>query len=266
MKLRPLLLAALVLGACSRDTANDRPTPTAEDATATGTAGHETSGTANGSASPGNAARSDGDGASRARSPEPRSGSPEPGNGPAARDARAAAHGAVTTEARASGTNVSAAVLEDFRDRVDQYMELRQRAAKAAPALKETDDPARIEAAQDGRAAAIRAQRAGAKPGDIFTPEIRHTIRQLLAPEVEGEEGRATRQVLRDDAPAPGAVPLDVNARYPDGAPLPTVPATLLANLPELPKGLEYRFIGKDLVLLDSDANLIVDYIRNAIG
>ena len=107
--------------------------------------------------------------------------------------------------------------------------------------------------------------RAGAKAGDIFTAEIRDTFRKLLAPELEGEEGRDLKQVLRDDAPAPGAVPLEVNGKYPETATLPTVPATLLANLPELPEGLEYRIIGKDLVLLDSDANLIVDYIRNAI-
>lgn len=171
----------------------------------------------------------------------------------------------MTQEAEEAGKNVSAAILEDFDDRVDQYVDVRQRAAKDAPALKETDDPARIQAAQDARVDGIRALRAGARPGDIFTPEIRHTFRQLLAPQLQGEEGRDTKQVLRDDAPAPGAVPLEVNARYPEGAPLPTVPATLLTNLPELPKGLEYRIIGKDLVLLDSDANLIVDYIRNAI-
>lgn len=251
MKLRQLLLvAALLMAACAREAANEQEAATAGDATAAGTAGRE-------SAEPANTPPPDGD---TARAP-----AVERGNGPAARDARAAAAGPVTRKAEEAGKNVPAAILEDFKDRVDGYMDVRQRAAKRAPALKETDDPARIQAAQHGRADAIRALRAGAKAGDIFTPEIRHTFRQLLAPELEGEEGRETKQVLRDDAPAPGAVPLDVNATYPEGAPLPTVPATLLTNLPTLPKGLEYRIIGKDLVLLDSDANLIVDYIRNAI-
>jgi hypothetical protein len=35
--------------------------------------------------------------------------------------------------------------------------------------------------------------------------------------------------------------------------------------LPTLPRGLEYRIIGTDLILLDQPANLIVDFIRNAI-
>jgi hypothetical protein len=56
-----------------------------------------------------------------------------------------------------------------------------------------------------------------------------------------------------------------VNAKYPDSAPLPTVPPNLLAALPKLPEGLEFRIINKDLILLDVDANLIVDFIRAAI-
>jgi hypothetical protein len=72
--------------------------------------------------------------------------------------------------------------------------------------------------------------------------------------------------VLKDDAPPSGSVPLKVNAKYPDGLPRPTLPANLLLNLPSLPKGLEYRIVGKHLVLLDIDANLIVDYIPNAIA
>lgn len=60
-------------------------------------------------------------------------------------------------------------------------------------------------------------------------------------------------------------MPLEVNGKYPEAAPRPTLAAGLITNLPELPKGLEYRILGKDLVLLDSDANLIVDYMRNAI-
>jgi hypothetical protein len=68
---------------------------------------------------------------------------------------------------------------------------------------------------------------------------------------------------LKDDAPA--AVPLKVNAKYPEGAPLPTVPADLLANLPTLPTEVEYRIIGKHLILRDTEADIIVDYIPNAI-
>ncbi len=33
----------------------------------------------------------------------------------------------------------------------------------------------------------------------------------------------------------------------------------------ELPEGLEYRFMGNDLVLRDTKANLIADFINNAV-
>ncbi len=70
---------------------------------------------------------------------------------------------------------------------------------------------------------------------------------------------------MKDDAPAPGSIPFKVNAKYPEGAPVPTVPASVLLSLPTLPRPLEYRIVGKHLLLLDTDAGIIVDYIPNAI-
>jgi hypothetical protein len=43
------------------------------------------------------------------------------------------------------------------------------------------------------------------------------------------------------------------------------VPADILATLPTLPAPLEYRIIGRHLLLLDSASDVIVDYIPNAI-
>jgi hypothetical protein len=56
-----------------------------------------------------------------------------------------------------------------------------------------------------------------------------------------------------------------VNGDYPSAAPLATVPPMLLAQLPRLPEEVEYRFFDRHLILLDVDANLIVDYIPNAL-
>jgi hypothetical protein len=58
---------------------------------------------------------------------------------------------------------------------------------------------------------------------------------------------------------------LKVNAPYPDSAPLSSVPPSLLLKLPELPKELDYRFVGRNLILHEVNAGLIVDYIQNAI-
>jgi len=136
-------------------------------------------------------------------------------------------------------------------------------AAKDAPSFSETKDPAKIKAAEEALAARIQTLRASAQPGDIFTAAIQKTFRKLLAPELKGEEGKDTKATLKDDAPK--AVPLKVNSKYPEKAALPTVPSNLLLSLPTLPKQLEYRIIGNNLILRDTEADLIVDFIPNAI-
>ncbi len=164
---------------------------------------------------------------------------------------------------QAPAVNETARQLADFRDRVDKYVSLRKRAARDGPPLRETNDPAAIRAAQDGLAARIRALRADARAGDIFTVAVRPVFRRLLAPQLKGEGGRDTRAAINDDAPP--SVPLKVNAKYPETAALPTVPANILAALPPLPKELEYRLVKKDLLLFDPEAEIIVDYLANAI-
>jgi hypothetical protein len=161
--------------------------------------------------------------------------------------------------------NPDAQLLQDFTKRVQAYMELHKRLEKKAPPLKTTDDPAKIEASQKGLAAAIQAERKGARQGEIFTPEISALFRRLMYPEVKGAQGAETRKAMKEDAPAPASIPIKVNAVYPDAAPLPSVPPNLLASLPKLPEDLEYRVIGRDLILRDVHANLIVDYIPKAI-
>jgi hypothetical protein len=159
--------------------------------------------------------------------------------------------------------NADAVTLQDFKTRLDSYITLRNKVAKDLPPLKETENAANIKAKQDALGKAIAAARSTAQPGDIFTPEIRDRFRKLLAPELKGEDGRDAKSIVKDDAPT--AIPFKVNAAYPEGAPLPTVPANLLLNVPTLPKQVEYRIIGKHLILRDTEANIIVDYIPNVI-
>ena len=159
--------------------------------------------------------------------------------------------------------DADAVALQDFRARIDKYVELHKQAQKKSPRMKETNDTAKIKAAQQVLAETIQATRKDAKPGDIFTPAIRKTFRQLMYPELKGPDGRETKAAIKDDAPT--AVPLKVNTHYPEAEPLSTVPPNLLARLPQLPEELDYRITGKHLLLRDADANLIVDYIPNAI-
>ena len=141
-----------------------------------------------------------------------------------------------------ASVNPDAQLLQDFQARISKYMDLHNRLEKESPPLKETSDPAKIEASQAVLAEKIRSARSDASPGDIFTPDIRGLFRRLMSPELKGVEGRETKAMIKQDAPAAGSVPFKVNAKYPDAQPLPSMPPTLLAVLPKLPGGSRVPF------------------------
>ena len=166
-------------------------------------------------------------------------------------------------QAPVSKTNPEARNLAEFGSRIARYMELHERLEKESPPLEGTGDPARIRESQVALAKKIQAARRGAKQGEIFTAEIRRTFRRLMQPHMQGADGTQIEASIREDAPR--VFTLRVNATYPEDAPLPTVPPKLLAALPALPEDLEYRFIGRHLILRDVHANLIVDFMQNAL-
>ena len=112
----------------------------------------------------------------------------------------------------------------------------------------------------------MREARATAKPGNIFTPEARPVIKRLLATIFGGPDGRQLKASIMDENPVdPVALKLTVNGRYPDTVPLTTIPPQVLQTLPQLTEDLEYRFIGDWLILLDTHAHVIADFIDNAL-
>ena len=130
--------------------------------------------------------------------------------------------------------------------------------------LKPTKSSEAIEHYEDRLARGIRAARRGSRQGDIFTPEIAAEFRRLIDLTMHGPEAGAIRQSLKHAEPlAPRA--LRVNSAYPAATPLQSAPPSLLMNLPPLPAELEYRVVGHSLILRDIEANLIVDFIVNAI-
>jgi hypothetical protein len=161
--------------------------------------------------------------------------------------------------------NSDAQLLADFKARVDKYDEMRKKADDSAPPLKKTDDPAKIKDAQQGLGERVGAARAGAKQGDVFTPEISALIRRLVHPETKDPDTKALLKEKKDQ-PKPGAVPLwKVGMPYPEKEPLATMPPDVLERLPKLPADMEYRFVGKHLILRDVRSNTIVDFAPNVI-
>jgi len=186
---------------------------------------------------------------------------------------------ATKEKAAEENANPDAIILADFQKRIDAYMTIHKAATKDAPPLKETNNPAEIKAAQDALGAKIRAARTAAKQGDIMTVEIQNKFRRLTYPVVtspaaQGTTGREVKKDIKEELKEnteerkeEGGKPvvLKVNATYPNDTPLPTTPPQVLMNLPKLPEQLEYRIIGKNLIIRDVDANIIVDFVPNAI-
>ncbi len=150
-------------------------------------------------------------------------------------------------------------IIGDFSTRVWAYFELRSELEKGLPALTATDDPAEIRRAGRALAKRIRVARAEAKEGDIFTPTISVEFRNVLLLNVNAN----TWAAIMDDNP--GEFSPQINGSYPEGTPLSTVPPNILAVLPRLPDDIQYRFLGRHLILLDARANVILDRIPYAI-
>ena len=55
------------------------------------------------------------------------------------------------------------------------------------------------------------------------------------------------------------------NMVYPTTLPLATSPPALIQALPRLPDELEYRFMGRHIILRDVKANVVVDVLGNVI-
>ena len=151
----------------------------------------------------------------------------------------------------------------DFNERLKPYLKLRKQAESEVPPLKGTKDPAKLTARQEALAAEIRKARAGARQGEILGGGVAEC---LVATTRRHLKASTAKQTAREGNPVDEGhgIKLAVNAPYRSDAPLSTMPPDLLADLPKLPKGLEYRFVGRALILFDSEACLIVDYIPNA--
>lgn len=165
---------------------------------------------------------------------------------------------AVQTAAPPAGEVVTA-----FVKRVGAYAELRKRLEKGDARLRETEDAGKILAAQQALARQIRTTRSRAKVGDIFTADVRPVFRRLLGAQLRGADGAENAAAIRADNP--GTLALRVNEPYPKNQALSTVPPDVLKTLPTLPDDIEYRFVGKHLILYDSLAGLVVDVLPNAL-
>jgi hypothetical protein len=170
---------------------------------------------------------------------------------------------AFSSETFEAEVNEDSKRIADFEARVTAYLSLHNKAGAGLSEHKPTNSTEEITSRQGELAAKIRALRPEAKRGDIFTASISAEFRRLIRMSWKGSDARHMKASFEHSEPV--RVPLQINREYPTRVPLQSTPPTLLRNLPILPKELEYRVVGRKLVLRDVTADLIVDFTGDII-
>jgi hypothetical protein len=155
-------------------------------------------------------------------------------------------------------------IADAFEKRVKAYAKLRENQEAQMPKLSTEAKPEEIQTHKQQFQDRVRAARAGAKHGEMFTPEAQALIRRIIKDEFKGKERAEFRETVLKEAETK-AVALRVNYPYPEAGELLEMPATLLLRLPQLPKQVRYRFVGRNFLLVDRENGLIVDYMTNAL-
>ena len=154
-----------------------------------------------------------------------------------------------------------------FQRQADDYAFLHRRLERQLPPVEVNANPETFRRAVETMAHAIRAARAEAQQGDVFNPAVQRTIRDRIAGALRanGLTPADLRAAERHDGVAPGTVTLRVNGSFPWAASTAMFPS-ILDVLPALPPELQYRMVGRDLVLVDVHASLVVDILPQALA
>ena len=153
--------------------------------------------------------------------------------------------------------------LAGFRTALDTYVALRTRIRSEVPPLRVTPNAKEIAERSDALANAVTRARRSATQGQFFNAEAGAAIRRNLAAALSAGDEPGIRELMNEDMTSFSGV--RVHARYPVGFVMASTPPTLLHALPPLPPQLEYRFIGRSLILRDIEAAMIVDYLPDAL-
>jgi hypothetical protein len=155
--------------------------------------------------------------------------------------------------------------LHEFTIAVEAYTALHQRLEQDLPPLHVSEHVEDIFEASEALAAAIQTARQTAREGDIFAPKVAAYFRARIADALTARGSRPDELVsaMLEEADAASPLPV-INGRFPHGRGTIMWPC-LLEALPRLPGELHYRMIGRDLLLIDTHADLIVDILRQAV-
>ena len=153
---------------------------------------------------------------------------------------------------------------------VDQTQPYRKQAAQAAERVPDKAAPkpgaeTSVRTRQNVLADALKNKlRAGAKAGDLFVPAAQTAIHR----DIDQAFGGLRRDLLidalaeqNDTGRATSGPPPAIN----EHTDAPSVPPILRESLPPIPPQLEYAFSGRTLILRDVDAEVVADFLPEAL-
>jgi len=127
--------------------------------------------------------------------------------------------------------------VSEFATSIDRYLEVHRLLENPMSSLTTLcADPEQAARAREAHRRAVVEARVATPRGDIFTPRVAAYVQRQL-------QIAAHRASLTE---------IDVTA-------------VALERLPLLPMELEYRFVDRDLVILDTEIDLVVDVLENAL-
>ena len=167
--------------------------------------------------------------------------------------------------------------LRKFQEEVEEYVELRKKVLKKIPPVSTSPPPRRLPPTR--KPSPRRSSPIGrGETGRHLQEPVEAAIRRILQREFSGPDGPALIKAIKqgnprvEGNPRPGPDPGDQAGRdggrqrgLPDGAPFSSVPPSLLLKLPPLPEQVRYRFVGRTLILRDTEANVILDFIPDVV-
>ena len=149
-----------------------------------------------------------------------------------------------------------------FTTAVERYADLRDRLAEPVRPQRPSRDSWSALITRRYLASAVRAARRDARAGCIFTTAVGALIRERLARALTSAE----RQLLAGPGGDESAAPLPlVNEPLPAEW-LVLVPLHAADELPPLPHGIEYRLTGTTLLLWDPEAEIVIDFLPDAVN
>jgi hypothetical protein len=157
--------------------------------------------------------------------------------------------------------------VQEFNDDVADYLRLRQRAEASVPDLSVTSDAGSLTRTVDRISDVIRKARPNARRGDVFTPGVTREFRSAIGRAMHDAgvtPADLLTEIKEDTSTGRSTHGLAVNGTYKWAAGW-TMPPEILQALPDLPAPLEYRCVNRDLLLVDVDADLIVDILPGSI-